>query len=174
MANDTEYTLEQIGKAFGGLISRIFSKTQDIRSIGRWLSMIIRLILAALFIWAGASKLVAPKAFAQLISAYGLVPDELLLPVAIGLPLLELIAGIGLMFDIRWSLEVVTVLLLFFAFVLWFGILKDLDIDCGCFLLVELQEHEGLRHALYRDFLFLGLALYLFVWRWMNAKSHKI
>ncbi|MBL7174787.1 MAG: DoxX family membrane protein [Desulfobacteraceae bacterium] len=172
MANVTEYTLEQIGKVFGGLISKIFSERQDIRSI--WLYLIIRLILGGIFIWAGASKLVAPKAFAQLISAYELVPGELLLPVAIGLPLLELIAGIGMIFDIRGSLEVVTVLLLLFAFVLWFGFLKGLDIDCGCFSLMELREHEGLRYALYRDFLFLGLALYLFVWRWIHAKSHKI
>lgn len=172
MAHVTEYTLEQIEKVFGGLISKVFPKRQDIRSI--WLSLIIRLILGGIFIWAGASKLVAPEAFAQLISAYGLVPDVLLLPVAIGLPLLELIVGIGMIFDIRWSLEVVTALLLFFAFVLWFGILNELDIDCGCFSLIELREHEGLRFALYRDFLFLGLALYLFVWRWIHAKSHKI
>ena len=115
MANGTE--IQQIGRVLGGLFSRIFSKTQDIQPGARWLSMVIRFILAVIFIWAGASKLMAPKAFAQLISAYGLVPDELLLPVAIGLPLFELIAGIGLMFDIRWSLEVVTVLLLFFVFV---------------------------------------------------------
>jgi hypothetical protein len=51
---------------------------------------------------------------AQLISAYGLVPDDLLLPVAIGLPLLELVAGIGMMFDIRWSLEVVLYLIFIF------------------------------------------------------------
>ena len=171
MANVTEHTIEQDAKVTKRQISGILSKEKDFKFI--WLYRIVRFVLGGIFIWAGASKLMAPRAFTELISAYELLPEGLLVPVAIGLPGLELLAGIGLIFDIRGCLEVVTGILLFFAGVLWFGNLKGLDIACGCFSSEELREHEDLRHALYRDFLFLGLALYLFVWRRIRAKSCK-
>jgi hypothetical protein len=43
--------------------------------------------------------LLEPEIFAVLIDAYGIVPEGLLIPVSIGLPLLEVIAGFGLLFD---------------------------------------------------------------------------
>ncbi len=98
-------------------------------------------------------------------SVYELVPESLLVPVAIGLPALELIAGLGMIFDVRGSLTTILSLLVLFAFVLWFGILKDLDIDCGCFSVEELNVHADLRSALYRDLGMIATALYLFWWR---------
>jgi hypothetical protein len=41
--------------------------------------------LGAVFIDAGSIKLLAPKTFAVLIEAYGIVPESLLLPVSITL-----------------------------------------------------------------------------------------
>jgi hypothetical protein len=78
---------------------------------------------------------------------------------------LELIAGLGLIFDVKGSLSVILGLLVLFAFVLWFGILKDLDIDCGCFSPDDLAEHNALWSALYRDLAMIIAALYLFWWR---------
>lgn len=135
-----------------------------------WAYRLGRFILGGVFVWAGFSKLLDPKAFAVIISHYGLLPQSLLAPAAVGLPALELIAGVGLIFDVRWSLQIILGLTLLFMGVLWFGILKDLDIDCGCFSTEELQEHEGLRSALYRDILFFGIAMYLFAWRWLHGR----
>ena len=171
MIDVTAYTIKMTGKVSEILTSRISFKDRNIRFL--WAYRIVRYILGGIFAWAGISKLMAPRTFAQLISSYELIPDVLLLPVAIGLPLLELIAGIGLIFDVRGSLEIVTGLILLFIFILWFGILIGLDIDCGCFSPIELREHDSLRYALYRDFLFLGLASYLFMCRWKGAKSLK-
>ena len=94
-----------------------------------------------------------------------MVPEALLVPAAVGLPALELIAGLGLIFDVKGSLSVTLGLLVLFAFVLWFGILKDLDIDCGCFSPDDLAEHNALWSALYRDLGMIGAVLYLFWWR---------
>ena len=98
-----------------------------------WPYRIIRFIIGTIFIYAGAVKLIDPKAFAHSISTYGLVPEILLAPLAIGLPALEVLAGIGLIFNIRGSLTVIFSMLIMFVIVLWYGILKDLNIDCGCF-----------------------------------------
>jgi rhodanese-related sulfurtransferase/uncharacterized membrane protein YphA (DoxX/SURF4 family) len=131
-----------------------------------WTYRSIRVCLGIIFVWAGVAKLLDLEAFAHVISAYELVPEKFLASVAIGLPVLELIAGFGLIFDVRGSLSIVLGLLLMFAFVLWFGILNDLDIDCGCYSARELKEHGALRSALYRDLGMIAGALYLFGWRW--------
>ena len=87
-----------------------------------WTYRIIRWVLGGIFIYAGGTKLLEPKIFAVLIDAYGVVPEGLLIPVAIGLPFLEVIAGIGLLFDIRGSLALITGLLFFIAVLVGHGI----------------------------------------------------
>jgi uncharacterized membrane protein YphA (DoxX/SURF4 family) len=87
-----------------------------------WLYRLCRWTLGGIFIYAGSTKLLEPEIFAVLIEAYGIVPEGLLMPVAIGLPLLEVIAGIGLLFDIRGSLALITGLLVLFMVVLGYGI----------------------------------------------------
>jgi len=130
-----------------------------------WPYRFVRWIIGVVFVWAGAVKLADPKGFAEIVSSYHLVPAPLLVPVAIGLPALEVLAGLGLMFDFRGSLSTIVALLLLFVGVLWFGILKDLHIDCGCFSSAELAEHDTLREAMYRDIAMIAAAGYLFWWR---------
>lgn len=127
-----------------------------------WIDRVIRWALGLIFIYAGGSKLLAPKAFARVISGYDLVPEPLLPVVAIGLPALELLAGVGLIFRIRGSLPVIAGLLLLFIAVLGYGIWQDLDVDCGCFTPEELVEKDGLKRAFYRDLAMMGAALFLF------------
>ncbi|MBW1989251.1 MAG: DoxX family protein [Deltaproteobacteria bacterium] len=136
----------------------------------RWLYRVCRWTLAGTFVAAGALKLSNPHAFAVLISHYGLVPDPLLGPVAVCLPLIEISAGAGLAADARGSLAAVTAMLLLFVFVLWFGILKDLDVDCGCFSASDLAEHGSLRRAMARDFGLLGMAGLLYLLRRFPAR----
>jgi len=126
----------------------------------------VRICLAALFIYGGAIKLLDPKAFARTISSYDIVPEVFLPVVAIGLPLLETFAGVGLLFDIRGSLAVISGLLGLFVFVLGFGILKGLNADCGCFGVDELAKQDSLLQALYRDLALIGIIVpYLYLSR---------
>lgn len=135
-----------------------------------WLYRFIRISLGALFVWAGCVKLMDPRAFARVISGYGIVPDELLVPIALGLPALELIAGSGLILDLRGSLNTVFALVMLFLLVLGFGILNDLNVDCGCFSTAELNARSSLRDAFLRDLGFMGMTLYLFLWRFARAR----
>lgn len=130
-----------------------------------------RIALGGIFIYSGVVKLADVKGFASLISQYDLVPDLLLAPLAIGLPGLELLAGIALLFEIPGALSAIFAMLLMFCTVLWYGILKDLDIDCGCFSTVELQGQDSLRQALYRDFVMIALCGNLFLYRLLRLKQ---
>ncbi len=135
-----------------------------------WPYRIVRLALAALFIYGGVTKLIDPKAFAATISAYDLVPEAFLPVVAIGLPFIETIAGIALVFDRPWGLHLITLLLALFVFVLGYGILGDLNVDCGCFGAEDLNKQAGLREAFYRDLVLIGIVTpYLYLSRWYRA-----
>lgn len=128
---------------------------------------LIRWGLGAVFIYAGSVKLADPRTFAVLMEAYGILPESWLLPVAVALPALEVVAGVGLVFDIEGSLPAIAGLLLVFMAILGYGIAMGLDVDCGCFGPEdpEAEAFHGLRQALYRDLLMFGGIGYLFAWR---------
>jgi uncharacterized membrane protein YphA (DoxX/SURF4 family) len=136
-----------------------------------WLYRLCRWTLAVIFIYAGGTKLLEPENFAVLIEAYGIVPEELLMPVAIGLPLLEVIGGIGLLFDIRGSLALITGLLVLFMVVLGYGIWMGLDVDCGCFGPEdpEAKAFHGLRLSLFRDLATMTGVFFIYGWRRYRA-----
>jgi len=128
-----------------------------------WTYRVIRFILGSIFVYAGFIKLIDPKGFAQTISQYDIVPAFLLAPFAIGLPALEFLAGLGLILNIRGSLSVIFSLLVVFTAVLGYGILNDLNVDCGCFSPEEITGRNNLRQAFYRDlFMIAGVFLLFF------------
>jgi uncharacterized membrane protein YphA (DoxX/SURF4 family) len=132
-----------------------------------WTYRLTRWVIGIVFLYAGATKLMAPQSFAILIDAYGLVPESLLKPLAVGLPLCEIGAGIGLILDKRGSLTAIVGLLVLFLTVLGYGIWMGLDVDCGCFGSgdPEAKAFHGLRTAFYRDLIMITGALYLYWWR---------
>ncbi|MBF0505436.1 MAG: DoxX family membrane protein [Nitrospirae bacterium] len=128
-----------------------------------WLCLAIRVVIGTVFIYAGIVKLLDIKAFAHKIEQYDMVPDELLPVAAVALPVFETIAGLGLIFDIPGSLIAISSLLILFIAVLGYGILNDLDVDCGCFSQVEIANRGNLRQALYRDLFMVAAVLFLSV-----------
>ena len=132
---------------------------------------LIRVLLCVTFLWSGISKLMALKEFAVIIDSYGLVPEAWILPLAIILPLLEMVFGLGLLLEIRGSLAVITGLLMLFMAVLSYGIWLGLDVDCGCFgpQASESEAFHSLRPALYRDLLMIAGIIYLYFWRYYRS-----
>ncbi len=136
-----------------------------------WIYRIVRIVYVLLFLYAGINKLLDSRSFAIVIDAFGLVPDPLIMPIAIVLPILEIVAAVGLLFDVHGSLGLVTGLLVFFMAVVSYGIWMGLDIDCGCFGPGDLEgeAYSGLRPALYRNLvLAVGIA-YLYTWHFVRA-----
>ncbi len=163
---ETRHGLKQ-DRRWAGLLSEALL-------VSPWPARFFRIGLGVVFVWAGAVKLYAPRAFARTISGYGLVPDELLVPVAIGLPAIEFVAGVGLLLNRRWSFGLVSGLLLMFIAVLGFGIWGELDVDCGCFSQAELDARLGLRIALARDIAMLAVVGYLIFWRRHRAHLDRV
>jgi uncharacterized membrane protein YphA (DoxX/SURF4 family) len=136
-----------------------------------WIYRIVRVIYVVLFVYAGVNKLLNPRAFATVIDAFGLVPDPLIMPIAVALPVLEILAAVGLLFDVRGSLGLVAGLLVFFMAVVSYGIWMGLDIDCGCFGPGDLEgeAYKGLRPAFYRNLVLITGIAYLYGWRYLRA-----
>lgn len=136
-----------------------------------WIYRIVRVVYVVLFFYAGVNKLMSPRGFATVIDAFGLVPDPLIMPIALTLPVLEIVAAIGLLFDVRGSLGLVTGLLLFFIAVVSYGIWMGLDIDCGCFGPGDLEgeAYKGLRSSFHRNLVLVSGIAYLYGWRFIRA-----
>ena len=144
-----------------------------------WIYRLIRWTLATLFIWAGGRKLADPQAFGVVIRDFGIVPELSVMPIALFLPALEIIAAVGLIFNIRGSLAVITGLLALFILILGYGVWLGLDIDCGCFGPEdpESRAYSGLHAALYRDLAMMAAVFFLYFWRFMqtvNAQAEVI
>ncbi|SRR5258706_2040833 len=102
----------------------------------RYLILLLRIALGAVFAFAAYSKLRQPwMVFAMSIDSYQMLPEWAVLSVARALPWSELILGVLLAVGIwlRYTSVVAAVLLtLFFAMMLVaYG--RGLAIDCGCF-----------------------------------------
>lgn len=126
------------------------------------LATVLRLGIGGLFVYAGFIKLLDPRAFARSLAQFDLLPDPLLSLVAMGLPLLELLAGLGLLLAVRGSLSVILGLLGLFILVLGYAILLDLDIDCGCFTVADLKARTSVTHAFWRDLVLMAATLLLY------------
>jgi hypothetical protein len=129
-------------------------------------------MLSGVFVASGLLKLLDPSTLAVTVKALGLAPAGAALPLALLLAGLEVAAGLGMLLDLRWSLPVITGLILFFIAILAYALRLGLDIDCGCFGAnePEARAFHGLWTSLVRDFCLLAGAAYLLVWK----RAHQV
>ncbi|MCC6389407.1 MAG: DoxX family membrane protein [Bryobacterales bacterium] len=98
--------------------------------------LVLRLILAAVFLYAAWSKLRQPwLVFAMSVDSYRILPPWMVFAVARTLPWLELLLGLLLLTGLylRYAAPVCTLLLLIFYAAMLRAYLSGLGIDCGCF-----------------------------------------
>ncbi len=140
-----------------------------------WLYGAGRIVLAGIFMWSGLAKIQDPQSFVVIIEAFGVLPEILLAPVAYFLPVVEIVAGMGLLMDLKGSLGLITGMLVLFMIILGYGLHMGLDIDCGCFGPEdpEAEAFHSLRPALYRDFIMMAGVAYLYVWRYARAAQPR-
>ena len=100
-----------------------------------WAARAARGVLGALFVVAGALKLLDPAAFAQDIANYRLLPTAWVGPVALFLPGIEVVAGLAVLTGValRGGLVVLEAMLALFIVALVHAIRRGLDTSCGCF-----------------------------------------
>jgi len=103
----------------------------------RWNRFVLLLtwLVAAIFIFAGVSKILDPTTFARDIDNYRLLPYLMVTLIAVILPWLEVFCGVFLIIG-KWKKGAAfTLLVLTFIFLIAIGsaVARGLDITCGCF-----------------------------------------
>ena len=100
----------------------------------KWISLVFRLFLGAMFMYASLDKINYPETFSGDIRAYQIVPFGLENSVAIILPWLELLIGIGLVIGVMvdGSALISMGLLVVFIIAISSAILRGYNIECGC------------------------------------------
>jgi len=122
-----------------------------------------RLILAGIFLYAGLLKMDSPMEFAAGIAAYRILPVSMIKLLALGLPPLEIVCGLLVLFGFRLRLGLMGMMGMLGLFIggLVTALIWKLPIDCGC-LGTNSWLGSSLWSALIRDGLLLLLSLFLY------------
>ena len=98
-------------------------------------TLVIRLVLGGVFVWAGTAKLVQTSSFVETVAAFGILPADWAAPFALSVIWIELITGGLLLLDIwpRSNALVVLVLLVVFSAAFGINMYRGNDVACGCF-----------------------------------------
>lgn len=126
----------------------------------RTLSLAARMLLAIVFLIAGAEKIGALNTFADSIAAYGMLPSGVENVVALAFVWTEIVVGVLLFAGaaIRGAALVTGAMLVMFLVAIISAIARGLEIDCGCF--AGNPEPVGLKKVL-EDTGLLAAAIFL-------------
>ena len=96
---------------------------------------IVDVIVAGIFIYAGAIKVLDPVQFANDIDNYKILPWPVSVVLAFYLPWLEIFCGFALVVRLlyRGALSILTALIVVFTLATVAAKVRGLDITCGCF-----------------------------------------
>ncbi|MEV5711793.1 MauE/DoxX family redox-associated membrane protein [Actinoallomurus sp. NPDC052274] len=134
-----------------------------------WITLVVRVGLAGILGIAGYAKFTEPAALQKTaVAAYRILPQSMVTPVALGLPVLEMVLAAMILLGFATRVMAICVGLLFLVFIA--GIIsvaaRGLSIDCGCFggggTVAKGQTHY-LREV-FRDLGFLALAAWLMLY----------
>ncbi|WP_241037142.1 MauE/DoxX family redox-associated membrane protein [Blastococcus litoris] len=100
-----------------------------------WSATVARLVLGVVLVVAGVLKIPDPAAAERAVRAYRLLPEGLVAPVAFGLPVLEIAAGLALLAGVFVRTAALASAVLMAVFLVGVGSAwaRGLQIDCGCF-----------------------------------------
>jgi putative oxidoreductase len=101
----------------------------------KFLWRLVDLVIAIIFIYAGAIKVLDPVQFANDIDNYKILPWTIGVGLAFYLPWLEIFCGLALIFRLlyRGALSILTALVAIFIVATIAAKVRGLDITCGCF-----------------------------------------
>ncbi len=141
----------------------------------RPLSIFLRLLLAAIFLYASIGKIQHPADFASIVRDYNLLPASLTNLTAIILPWLEFVLGVLLLWG-TWqegTLLLVNLLLIIFWSALVCNYVRGVDISCGCFS-TKASGASGMLWYLVRDGFFMLASLLAGILHIKNGKDFAI
>ena len=148
-----------------GLNGKIISMNKVLKN--KYIQLLFRYILGAVFIYASLDKILMPGDFSDLIDNYHVTPIQINNLIALFLPWIELLIGIGLITGIllEGSILLVICLLFLFIIILSQAVVRGIDTHCGCFKTIESADNLDYKAILLRrifeDVIFLGMAISL-------------
>ena len=122
---------------------------------------VVAIIIGLIFVYAGAVKVIDPVGFARDIDNYKMLPWQMSVGLALYLPWLEILCGLGLITRIlfRGGVLIVTLLMALFIAATVIARTRGLDISCGCF--GHASKYLSFAWHLVLDFALLGGLLLL-------------
>lgn len=110
-------------------------RTDRLRKIQAWCIALIRFVLGATFLFAGAIKAGASEEFALALAPFTILPESWAGPFAVGLAWTEIAAGLLVLLPRvhRVGSALILLLSLLFIAVLAWALLNGLIVSCGCF-----------------------------------------
>jgi uncharacterized membrane protein YphA (DoxX/SURF4 family) len=129
-----------------------------------WVGLAVRVAGAAVWLFAGITKLTDLTAFEAQVQAYQVLPHVVVAPFAYALPLVEVALGVYLLVGalVRPVAIVSCVLMAIFILAELQAWARGLSIDCGCFG-TTVKTQVGATTVL-RD-IALGIPFYVLAWR---------
>ena len=135
------------------------------RTVSGVIALTLRMLLGALFVYTGWLKAEDPIRFLESIRSFHILDDPYAAWVAMGLPWLEIFAGIALVTGL-WAdggLAVICGMLAVFLWAILYSWQRGLDIDCGCF--GKEASDAGYVELVIRDLVLMTVAAGLLIYR---------
>ncbi len=131
---------------------------------------LLRLLLGYVFIYASIDKILDPVSFSNIIDNYHVTTIILSNLFALFVPMLELIIGLCLIFNIKvnGASFISFALLLWFLFILIQALYRGINVDCGCFdlnsgNLDDTELRNNMIKRIFEDIVLLGISLYILI-----------
>ena len=144
-------------------------------NIKNTISILFRIILGFIFIYAAMDKIVDPFTFAVDIRNYELTPEIITNIMALTLPWIELFCGLFLILGIfpRTVAFMICTMLIVFILAISMAMLRGLNIDCGCYHTTGNSAKIGFK-KLIEDFILLFMAGYLFISNYFGVTMESL
>lgn len=128
----------------------------------RLVRIALRCLLGGVFVYASIDKIMHPADFARIIHGYKMVPAALIPFMAVYMPMMELIAGLMLIFGVmeRGAAFLLSGLLLVFILALGAVAFRGVNVNCGCFS-TDLGHNSNVYSLIVRDIGLMAVGLVL-------------
>ncbi len=132
------------------------------------ITLVLRLLFGAVFIWSGIAKLKDPISFAESVRNFQIIGDPIAPALALFIPWVEIIAGIAVMIGkgLRGGAGILLASLIVFTAAIGVAWARGLDISCGCF-----GGSGAVNYPLKISQNFLLLAMGFVVWKFSGERN---